>query len=327
MKNILNITNGDCTVDVMKKSALPGVFLPWRDLLHDGPVPENLSLEALSKTRAEFISSRGWGTVENIRREFVLRDNTLKTCSQYEKVILWFEHDLYDQLQLLQILDWFYQKGKQGANLSIICVDQYLGLLSPDEMLDLIQYEEAITDDQLQLANRAWSAYRSSTPDLWQGLLKADTTALPFLQGAIIRMLEEYPDVSNGLSRTAQQALTCIAGGEKLAGAVFAQSQAVEERKFLGDSSFWLILQELLDAKPALLELPEGEVLTLPTTSNQVLAITSAGLDVLAAKMSWLEIAGLDRWIGGVHLQPPKVWCWDSELNVMIEIMIEGDSI
>jgi len=47
MRNILNITNGDCAVEIMKKADIPGTFLPWQDVLHDGPVPERLSLEEL----------------------------------------------------------------------------------------------------------------------------------------------------------------------------------------------------------------------------------------------------------------------------------------
>ena len=52
MKNILNITNGDCAVETMKKANIAGLFLPWRDVLHEGPVPDDLSLE-------EFIESSG----------------------------------------------------------------------------------------------------------------------------------------------------------------------------------------------------------------------------------------------------------------------------
>ena len=39
MERILNITNGDCAVDIMKKAGINGDFIPWRDVLYDGPVP------------------------------------------------------------------------------------------------------------------------------------------------------------------------------------------------------------------------------------------------------------------------------------------------
>lgn len=131
MKNILNFTNGDVAVEIMKEANIPGVFLPWRDVLYDGPVPKKLSLEELSQVRAEFIISRGWGTSEDIKRDFIERDNTLKSSDKYEKVILWFEHDLYDQLQILQILDWFHMNPTGEIKLSIICTNKYLAMLSP----------------------------------------------------------------------------------------------------------------------------------------------------------------------------------------------------
>ncbi|MBA2483483.1 MAG: hypothetical protein H0V39_03495, partial [Nitrosomonas sp.] len=111
MKNILNITNGDSTVGVMEKANIPGDFLPWRDVLYEGPVPDDLLLENLSKIRANFIINRNWGKPETVKQSFIERDNTFKSFDKYKKVILWFEHDLYDQLQLLQILDWFSQNG------------------------------------------------------------------------------------------------------------------------------------------------------------------------------------------------------------------------
>jgi len=201
VRNILNITNGDCAVEIMEKANIHGVFLPWQDVLHDGPVPAGLALEELSEVRAKFIIDRGWGTADNVKRLFIERDKILKSLNKYEKVILWFEHDLYDQLQLLQILDCLHQNRLTATTLSIICVNQYLGTLSPEEMVALFKCEEVITENHLELSSKAWSAFRSGSPEKWCALLKMDTTALPFLEGAVIRLLEEYPSCANGLSR------------------------------------------------------------------------------------------------------------------------------
>jgi len=319
MQNILNITNADCALEIMKKANISGAFLTWKDVLHDGPVPEGLSFEELSKIRAEFIISRGWGKPENINRDFIERDNTLKSFKEYDKVILWFEHDLYDQLQVLQILDWFYHNSYSETELSIICEEKYLGWLSPDEMKGMLEHEEIVTREQLLLSSKAWTAFKSSSPEKLCSLLETDISSLPFLKGAVIRLLEEYPNTTTGLSRTAQQALSCIAEGEKIPVKVFGCSQDLEDRIYLGDSSFWLILQELLDSNPPLLELPEGKVLTLPTYPGQELTITKEGLKVLSGESNWLDIVDLDRWIGGVHLKPTNVWCWDSNSGSMVK--------
>ncbi|WP_455211783.1 hypothetical protein [Kaarinaea lacus] len=313
MNNILNITNGDSAVNVMEQAQIPGDFLPWRDVLHEGPVPANMSLNTLSELRAQFIADQGWGNAEAIKNSFMERDKRLESYMQYDRVILWFEHDLYDQLQILQILDWFSENPPDATELSIICTEQYLGLASPEQIKQLSKFEESITDQHLKISKQAWAAFRAASPDEWQQLIKEDLTALPFLEGAVVRLLEEYPNCKNGLSRTAHKALEIISLGEKKPGRIFGSYQESEERRFLGDTSFWAILYQFLESTPPLIELPPENQLTLPTSPDQELSITSVGKEVLTGRRNWLEIHDINQWIGGVHLTPNNLWCWDSD--------------
>jgi len=57
---MLNITNGGSAVNIMQLATIPGTFLPWQDVLHMGPVPDNLTLKQLSRVRAQFIADCGW---------------------------------------------------------------------------------------------------------------------------------------------------------------------------------------------------------------------------------------------------------------------------
>ena len=272
MNNILNITNGDCAVDVMKKADLPGHFLPWRDVLHEGPVPKGIGLEELSKERARFIASRGWEEANKVLSDFIERDNILQSFESYDHIILWFEHDLYDQLQLIQLLDWFNHNKTQNTQISLICVDQYLGPLSPEEMIELSSSQKPVSKDQFSIASLAWKAFREPKPDDWAALLNLDTSELPFLHGAVIRLLEEYPNVKNGLSRTQQQALEAVASGITHPWKIFDNSQSKEDRIFLGDLSFWAVLKEFIESKPAVLDVMEGNMDLKPIqTNNQLL--------------------------------------------------------
>ncbi len=47
--NTLIITNGDSSVSIMQEAGVAGHILPWRDILHDGPVPGDLNLEQLAE--------------------------------------------------------------------------------------------------------------------------------------------------------------------------------------------------------------------------------------------------------------------------------------
>lgn len=319
MRNVLNITNGDHAVEIMMQAEIPGVFLPWRDVLHEGPVPGGLSLEKLSEIRARYIIEHNWGKPEDILRHFAERDNTLKSFERFEKVVLWFEHDLYDQLQLLQILDWFHWNRSRKTTLTIICVNHYLGECSPNEMKTFLNYAESITNNHLVLANYAWSAFRSDSPEKWHALLALNTAALPYLAGTVIRLLEEYPSCTNGLSRTAQQALEIILQGERYPANIFARNQGSEERKFLGDTSFWAILHELSASYPPLLKLSNGQRFISSSCPDQQLTLTAEGKEILSGSMNWLSVAKIDRWIGGVHLTPDNNWCWDSHTKSMVK--------
>ncbi len=318
-RGILNITNGASAVSVIKKANIPGTFLPWNDVLHEGPIPSGLSLEALSKVRAKFIVDRGWGDPDEIAESFTQRDRELRALNKYDKVILWFEHDLYDQLQIIQILDWFYENPPNGVQLSIICTDSYLGKLTPEEIEGLMQYEEPITDAHLKLSHKAWAALRSNSPKKWCELLDMDTTILPFLEGAVVRLLEEYPSGKNGLSRTAEQALKIISKGEKHPERVFGRNQQLEEAIFMGDASFWVVLNELLESNTPLIVLSEGKEVNSSNVKHKKVAITPVGLEVLSGKLNWLEISNINRWIGGVYLTPSNIWCWNSNTRSIEE--------
>jgi hypothetical protein len=142
---------------------------------------------------------------------------------------------------------------------------------------------------------------------------------LPYLAGAVIRLLEEYPSCTNGLSRTAQQALEIILQGERHPANIFARNQESEERKFLGDTSFWAILHELSASYPPLLKLSNGQRFIPSSCPDQQLTLTAEGKEILSGSMNWLSVAKIDRWIGGVHLTPGNNWCWDSHTKSMVK--------
>ena len=46
-------------------------------------------------------------------------------------------------------------------------------------------------------------------------------------------------------------------------------------------------------------------------------AITELGREVLAGRADRVAMAGIDRWLGGVHLRGHVVWRWDDERQAM----------
>jgi len=299
-REILNIVNGDACINIMKKAQITGDFLPWQDFLHEGAVPANLPLEELSVVRAKFIADYGLSRFEEIKKDFESRDEKLKHFHDYDKVVLWFEHDLYDQLQLIQVLSWFAEQNLEETKLTLVATNNYLGESSAQQIEKLSDYEIEITKEHFEVATKAWSAFRQETPQKWAELLDESTSILPYLNGAIHRMLEEYPSVEHGLSRTAYQALLIISNGTTDPLAVFHKCQNLEERKFMGDALFWKILEAF--EQHGVLTREKGE-----------LQLTPLGKELLDGQKNWLGIAPFQRSIGGVNLTLDNLWCWERE--------------
>src|SRR5436190_657288 len=100
----LHVTNGDSAGDTLRQTALGGAVLPWQDVLHEGPVPTGPRRE-LRQARAAFLSACGWGSNRSILASLEDRDRQLvRALKDGQQMVLWFEHDLYDQLQLVDAL-------------------------------------------------------------------------------------------------------------------------------------------------------------------------------------------------------------------------------
>ncbi|HLA14531.1 MAG TPA: DUF1835 domain-containing protein, partial [Gemmatimonadaceae bacterium] len=215
MKTRLNITNGESAVSKLRQAGVQGEIIPWQDVLHEGPVNASLSLHDLSELRALFIAERGWDDFAHVSGSFDQRDRTLANLDRFDEIVLWFEDDLYDQLQLLQLLDFFGRTKNRKARLSMIVVDGYLASHTPSALAELEPKRAAVTEQQLDLGKRAWAAFGSVDPSAIQRIVRTDTSALRFLAPALMRHLEEFPDRRSGLSRSEAEALRAIEAGHK----------------------------------------------------------------------------------------------------------------
>ncbi|MEM7191623.1 MAG: DUF1835 domain-containing protein, partial [Pseudomonadota bacterium] len=207
----LIITNGDSAGELLRRSLQATEVLPWRDVLHEGPVPFTETREELNAARVAFLAEAGAADASALELDFSARYRGLGINANFERVILWFEHDLYDQLQLLQVLDWFADHPREPETLLLVQTDDYISRQEPEAIQEQAALARPVTQVQLDLAIRAWAAFRQPTPEAWANLLKEDLSALPFLRGAVIRMLEELPG-PDGLSRTERQVLACLEG-------------------------------------------------------------------------------------------------------------------
>jgi hypothetical protein len=323
---LLHITNGSIAADGIRRSGVAGKVTPSADILHEGPTPAGLPPERWRKVRARYLAEHGYCGYEECLADLTEWDHAVDEYRSYDEVVLWFEHDLFDQLQLVRLLDGFASRDLGLTRLSLICIGEFpgvepfygLGQLTPEQMGSLLETRRPVTRDQLVLARHAWRVFCAPEPIGLEVALRRDTSALPFLAGALQRHLEEFPSTRNGLSRTEHQALAALeaAGGAAAFEPLFRTVQQTEERPFQGDASFHRCLAELSTDPRRLVRLdhdPAG------SSRNQKVTLTATGQEVLTGRDDWVSIHGIDRWLGGVHLHGREAqWRWDSDRGRLV---------
>ncbi len=303
----LHITNGDSVIYTFKKAGILGTHLGWRDLLHEGPVPGGLSLEACSRIRGEYLASRGFGKAIKILHDLETRNAHLRRANEFDEVVLWFEHDLYDQLQLLQILSALGEMELEPGRVSLVQSDSYLGSMTAEELVALHPKRRTVTAPMIERATSLWNAFTGADPQALEALTHADHAAFPHMRAAMVRLCEEYPWKLDGLSRSQRNALASVAQGAARDDELFRRAQAREEAPFLGDSAFYAILQDLRDPRAPLIEGESG-----------ALTPTALGRRLLAGDGDWMHENGPDRWIGGVHVTHEHDVRWDDARNAFV---------
>jgi hypothetical protein len=311
----LHVTNGDSTAGGLRAAGPAWRVLSWRDALHEGPVPDVPEAE-LRRRRAAVLGDADPAGPAALLRSLEARDATLAR-GRAGDYVLWFEADLYDQLQLVQVLARLGGLGVPPARITLVCIGEHLGFahfgglgeLTPAQLHGLpATAATALSPGALAFAGDAWAAFRAPHPAGLGAIAATPSPKLRFVAEAFDRLSREYPSTRDGLSLTERRLLAAPDAGGSSAGAVFRRVWAREARPYLGDDFCWRILARLVRAHTPLLEAaPAGAPIAAATRLRR----TAAGERVLRGEADHVALSGLDRWIGGVHLAGPTArWRW-----------------
>lgn len=304
MERIVHICNGDHTADQLSLADLPGEIRVWADALDQGPLLPVSDAEHYQARRA-FWASQG----AKHEDQLAAWDQGVDEAAAAEEVILWFEHDLFDQLALARLLSRLARK-RLPQTLTIVSIDRHpevpnflgLGQLRPEQLAELWPRRTPLSRDAIDEAIATWIGVTAADPRSLPFLTRR-VKAMPFLAGAIERHLEEFPDPTSGMSRTERQVLAAIARNEGSEAALVQQSHASDPRYPITDTYLAFVLKTLRGCG-----FVEGS------------AITALGRQALAGAIDRVAEVGIDQWRGGVHLHGKgPVWRWDSRERKLVE--------
>lgn len=303
---LLHVVNGDATTEKLRAAGIAGTVMTYPDVLHEGPVPPDDDVEEFLEVRARVIEGFGWGTREEILELMRTQQRQLEAFEAFDEVVLWYEHDLFDQLLLVRLLAWWWNFGRARPP-QLVSPPDYLGAMAPEQLLEFFANRERVSGARMELADRAWRAITAAQPIALCELMDAETSVLPHLRSAIIRLLEEYPSTFNGVGRTERQVLDILAQSPLSALDLFAANARREERVFMGDTTFFARIAGLMRARRPLVE---GDL------NSGSLRLTAHGQAVQTGEADNVALNGIDKWIGGVHVTERNLWRWNGHACV-----------
>src|SRR6476620_5327111 len=161
MTRYLHVANGTATTSIIELAGLAGATSIWADPLHEGPVPD-VPDEELIAIRARYLAPADHAA-DDVAAEFRAWRAAVDAADTYDELVLWYEHDLFDQLNLIQLLDRLATHVPRPPLVSLISLGTFpghaafrgLGELTPAELAPLFGTRQPVTEAQSSLAVRA----------------------------------------------------------------------------------------------------------------------------------------------------------------------------
>lgn len=321
----MHIRCGDDLRGTLREAGFEGTFNRHINPYHEGPVtdaPDWLEQRArfIADSAGPYLGLDYDDVLEGCRAE----ERALARASrEFERVVLWLEHDRYDQFVLLRCLAWFAEHGAP-PRLELVGPNDFpgaaaftgLGQLPPEALPLLWRGRRRLGAEHLAIGHHAWRVFRSPDPRKLVEIMRQGTALLPDLAGALRRHLEELPSPPTGLGLTQQLLLETLAELESLPAGRLVERVMRERDPLpgLGDIAYDQVLRAFSALPEPLVARSGGH--PPPEWRNDTVSITERGRALLAGRLHWLTLPVPPRWVGGVEIAPGRQnWHWNEQLR------------
>ena len=205
-KKTLHITNGDSITTRLNSLDFKGDKIVWREMLCEGPTAEEVGSQDFINDRKQFLKEAYAISEEDYEMRFVSELNKLAAINGYEKIVLWFEFDLFCHINMLAAISYLIQ-NKKIMPIYIVCSGwvkgeaQLKGLseLSDKQLLKHYKKKVKLSPEDLAVAHHIWQLYCDEKPVE----LKAEITHssnFKYLSSCLRAHVERFPNSATGLN-------------------------------------------------------------------------------------------------------------------------------
>jgi len=207
MAKTLHITNGDGFTEVLKTLDISGDIITWREMLCEGKTTHEVGSETFWRQRYEFLNRAYKVTKDTFINRTLKEYRNLCNQKSQEDIVLWFNKDLFCQINMVAVLSWI-KKNRSNANIFLIgsAVEKDAAPTPPLSSLDKAALEELyqnkllLNKDDIEFGDYIWQLYCENSPIRLQSAIKQNNSQLQYLSNVIQTHLHRFPSLKNGLN-------------------------------------------------------------------------------------------------------------------------------
>jgi hypothetical protein len=324
---IFHVLNGESTAEVFKQAGIPGEYVSWREDLSTGRAADDelQSRESWLDLRAEALTTAYELDLRQCRDELGAQEERLEYSLTSDEIVLWFEYDMFCQINLVYLLDWYERRSDRLPLVSMPTIvpllERGLGTLEAGDLGELFRDRAPVSRTLRGLGHQIWRAYSSSDPAGLVDLLNSDENDLPYLRRSLLCHLSRFPSVENGLNRIESVGLELVASGKGTFGELFREFWKSEGAYGFGDAHLFNVLKSMVICRTPLLSanLPAEPHRSENAFLKAEFELTDAGRAVLERRADQIEVNGINLSLGGAHLSNDSYWRWDLK-NLMLRV-------
>ena len=217
MARVLHILNGDSTATILKQTSIEGDVVVWREMLCEGPVCNEVGSDEFWLQRYDYFENElGVNRLEYYDKT-IKEIIKLEDISNYDEVVLWFEYDLFCQVNLMALCAYLLENYSKSVIYYLVCTgnekgkEQLLTLAdySPQSYSKLLENRIKLSRNNLLFAKQCWELYIENNPEKLKTFNFNKQPKFAYFQMAINQHLERFSKL-NGLNQIQQKLLEII---------------------------------------------------------------------------------------------------------------------